>query len=83
MRTIPVSDTRQVRISGKTVVINPTTDLHAGTAYHVLVGATAITNTAGNRYVWRSKESRSPAGRDRPASPSSENRTTNSIGNPR
>ena len=51
VRVINASDTTQVTISGRTVDINPSADLRAGTAYHVLVGATALTDIAGNRFV--------------------------------
>ncbi|MDB5931912.1 MAG: hypothetical protein JWR60_3619 [Polaromonas sp.] len=51
VRVINAGDTTQVTISGGTVDINPSADLRPGTAYHLLVSATAVTDTAGNGYV--------------------------------
>jgi uncharacterized protein YjiK len=51
VRVISAGDTTQVTISGSTVDINPSADLMAGTAYHLLVGADAITDLAGNAFV--------------------------------
>lgn len=50
-RTIAVSDTAQVRITGDTVTINPSADLRPGTAYDVIVPAGAFTDTAGNAFA--------------------------------
>src|SRR5262249_31810214 len=50
-RSISVTDATQITISGNSVTINPTTDLHANTAYHVEIAATAITDLAGNNYA--------------------------------
>src|SRR5215470_11129777 len=48
VRTIAITDTTQVTISGNTVTINPTADLHSGTAYDVTIASGVITDTAGN-----------------------------------
>lgn len=50
-RTIAVSDTAQVRITGDTVTINPSADLRPGTAYDVIVPAGAFTDTTGNAFA--------------------------------
>lgn len=50
VRVIAASDVTQVTISGRTVDINPSADLRPGTAYHVLVSGSAITDLAGNRF---------------------------------
>lgn len=50
VRVIAASDLTQVTISGHTVDINPAADLRPGTAYHVLVSGSAITDLAGNRF---------------------------------
>jgi uncharacterized protein YjiK len=47
-RTIAVSDATQVSISEKTVTINPTTDLAAGTTYTVTYASGVIKDTKGN-----------------------------------
>jgi uncharacterized protein YjiK len=47
-RTIAVSDATQVSISEKTVTINPTTDLVAGTTYTVTYASGVIKDTKGN-----------------------------------
>jgi len=47
-RTILVSDATQVSISEKTVTINPTTDLAAGTTYTVTYASGVIKDTKGN-----------------------------------
>jgi len=41
----------QVSISGAALTINPTSDLTGGTAYHVLIDATAIEDTSGNAFA--------------------------------
>ncbi|MET0350213.1 MAG: SdiA-regulated domain-containing protein [Rhizobacter sp.] len=51
VRTIAAADTTQVTFNGATVTINPTTDLRTGTGYHVLVSATAVTDTVGNAFA--------------------------------
>jgi uncharacterized protein YjiK/methionine-rich copper-binding protein CopC len=51
VRTIAATDTTQVTFSGTVVTINPTTDLRSGMGYHVLVSATAVTDTAGNAFA--------------------------------
>jgi methionine-rich copper-binding protein CopC len=50
-RTISIGDTTQVTISGSTVTINPTADLQPGSAYNVLIAATALKDLAGNPYA--------------------------------
>ena len=47
---IPVTS-GQVSVSGAVVTINPSGTLDSGTAYHVLVDPTAITDTSGNSFV--------------------------------
>lgn len=51
VRVISASDITQVTISGNTVDINPSADLRAGTAYHLLVGNQAITDLDGNAFA--------------------------------
>ena len=51
VRTISASDTSQVAVSGSTVTLNPSADLHAGTAYSVQVSANALKDTAGNLFA--------------------------------
>lgn len=51
VRVIQANDTTQVTISGTSVDINPSADLRAGTAYHLLVSGTAITDLAGNPFA--------------------------------
>ena len=50
-RTIAITDTAQLSISGTTVTINPATDLKAGTAYDVIMPAGALLDTAGNAFT--------------------------------
>lgn len=50
-RTIPVTDTAQVSVSGKVVTVNPTADLTEGASYHVNIPASAILDKAGNSYA--------------------------------
>lgn len=50
-RTISVTDTTQVTVSGAVVTINPTADLKAGVVYYVNVPATAVLDAAGNAFV--------------------------------
>ena len=47
-RTISIADTSQVTISGKTVTINPSTDLVAGTTYSVTYAAGLLKDALGN-----------------------------------
>lgn len=56
-RTIAVSDTTQVRISGDAVTINPSADLRPGTAYDVIVPAGVFTDTAGNAFAGIARDS--------------------------
>lgn len=51
VRSIAVTDTTQVTVNGAVVTINPSADLRAGTGYHLLVPAGAITDTAGNAFA--------------------------------
>ncbi len=46
-RTIPVSDTAQVQITGKTVMINPATDLTAGGSYSIQYATGAFKGSDG------------------------------------
>ena len=46
-RTIPVTDAAQVSISGRTVKINPTADLAAGTTYSIQYGSGVIRDANG------------------------------------
>lgn len=50
-RTISVTDSAQVTVSGAVVTINPTADLKTGVAYYVNVPATAVLDAAGNAYA--------------------------------
>jgi len=50
-RTISITDTSQVTISGTTVTINPTADLQGGSAYYVQMASDVIRDSAGNAYV--------------------------------
>ncbi|CAD5371029.1 hypothetical protein RA210_U140033 [Rubrivivax sp. A210] len=50
-RTISIGDATQVTISGSTVTINPTADLQPGSAYNVLIAATALRDAAGNPFA--------------------------------
>ena len=56
-RTLLVSDTAQVRVSGDTVTINPSADLRPGTAYDLIVPAGAFTDTAGNAFAGIARDS--------------------------
>ncbi len=50
-RTIPVTDTAQVSVSGKVITVNPTADLTEGASYYVNIPASAILDKAGNSYA--------------------------------
>lgn len=50
-RTIAVTDSAQVSVSGAVVTINPTADLKAGASYYVNIPATAVLDAAGNAYA--------------------------------
>ena len=50
-RTIAITDTAQVTISGSTVTINPTADLVAGASYAVQLPVGVIKDIAGNNYA--------------------------------
>jgi uncharacterized delta-60 repeat protein len=49
-RTIAVTDSSQVTISGDTVIINPTDDLHVDNNYHIEMASGVIKDLAGNAY---------------------------------
>lgn len=51
VRTISASDGAQVAVNGSAVVLNPSADLIPGTAYHLLVAANAMVDTAGNAFA--------------------------------
>jgi methionine-rich copper-binding protein CopC len=50
VRTISITDSSQVSISGGVVTINPTADLAGGTHYDVTMSSGVITDTAGNSF---------------------------------
>jgi len=50
-RSIAVTDTSQVFFSGSSVTINPNTDLTAGTAYYLNLGAGVVRDLAGNAFA--------------------------------
>lgn len=50
-RTISVTDSSQVTISGNTVTINPTTNLTEGATYHITIASGVIKDMAGNNYA--------------------------------
>ncbi len=50
-RTIAITDSSQVTLSGNTVTINPTADLNFGGSYNVQMTNGAIKDLAGNAYV--------------------------------
>ena len=50
-RSIAVTDTTQVSIAGNTLVIDPATDLQAGTTYRITFAAGLVKDTAGNGVV--------------------------------
>ena len=50
-RTIAVTDTAQVTISGSTVTVNPSTDLAAGNGYYVNLASGVLEDLAGNRFA--------------------------------
>lgn len=50
-RTIAVTDSSQVSVSGSTVTINPTADLKAGASYYVNIPAAAVLDASGNTYA--------------------------------
>ena len=50
-RTISVTDSSQVTLSGTQVTINPTADLLAGGSYNVQMASGVIKDLAGNAYV--------------------------------
>lgn len=50
-RTIAVTDTTQVTISGSSVTINPTADLAFGGSYYVNMAAGVLKDTGGNSYA--------------------------------
>lgn len=50
-RTIAVSDTSQVNISGGTVTLNPANDLQTGVGYYVNVSKGGFRDSAGNEFA--------------------------------
>jgi methionine-rich copper-binding protein CopC len=50
-RTIAITDTTQVSISGTAVTVNPATDLTSGSAYYVNLGSGVIKDLAGNAFA--------------------------------
>jgi uncharacterized delta-60 repeat protein len=50
-RTIAITDSSQVTIADNTVTINPTSNLHTSSNYHVEVITGAITDCSGNAYA--------------------------------
>ncbi len=50
-RTISVTDTTQVSISGITVTINPTANLNSGNSYNIQMVSGVIKDLAGNAYA--------------------------------
>ncbi len=48
VRSIPIGDTAQVKISGNTVMINPTADLQPGTNYFITFPAGLLKDSLGN-----------------------------------
>ncbi|HYD95417.1 MAG TPA: Ig-like domain-containing protein [Noviherbaspirillum sp.] len=50
-RTIAVTDSTQVTVSGKTVTIKPTLPLLASTGYNIQMASGVITDVAGNAYA--------------------------------
>ncbi len=49
-RTIAVTDSSQVTLTGQTMTINPTADLKPGTTYEISLSAGAVKDLAGNAY---------------------------------
>lgn len=49
-RIIPITD-KQISISGKNLIINPSENLHPNSHYIVKISAATITDLAGNNYV--------------------------------
>lgn len=50
-RRISVADTSQITFSGRSVTINPSTDLAIGSSYHVIFASGVIKDTAGNAFI--------------------------------
>ena len=50
-RSIAVTDTTQVSISGSTVTINPSSDLASGSSYYVNMASGVLRDLAGNAYA--------------------------------
>jgi methionine-rich copper-binding protein CopC len=50
-RTIAVTDSTQVSISGSSVTINPATDLASGSSYYVNLGSGVIKDLTGNAFA--------------------------------
>lgn len=56
-RTISITDSSQISISGKVLTINPSADLQAGAHYHLEIDGTALHDAAGNNYAGISNSS--------------------------
>ncbi|MEI8159017.1 MAG: Ig-like domain-containing protein [Burkholderiales bacterium] len=50
-RTIAVTDTTQVSVSGSTVTINPSIDLASGSAYYINIASGVFRDLAGNTFA--------------------------------
>ena len=50
-RIIAVTDSSQVTITGNTLILNPTADLHGNTSYNIQLASGVITDLAGNAYA--------------------------------
>lgn len=50
-KTIAVTDNNQVSILGTTVILNPSSDLNAGSSYYVNVAAGVVKDLAGNSFA--------------------------------
>ncbi|TRW98936.1 Ig-like domain-containing protein [Candidatus Methylobacter oryzae] len=51
VKTIAVTDSGQVSVSGNSIIINPNTDLVAGSGYFVNMAAGAVLDLAGNSFA--------------------------------
>ncbi len=50
-KTIAVTDNNQVSILGTTVILNPSSDLNAGSSYYVNIAAGVVKDLAGNSFA--------------------------------
>ncbi|MES2149175.1 MAG: Ig-like domain-containing protein [Pseudomonadota bacterium] len=51
VRTIAITDSSQVSLTGQVLTINPTTDLHLSSTYHLTLPDGAVKDLAGNAFV--------------------------------